>query len=293
MEDLRQLMVEKRRKVRREHLERFKKSGRVVKLASELKSEPLENVLYQIRPEVPAYDHLHKQQKLKRVLDRLLLAIEVVAVLGLIFIIYTGIKILKNLNSEFSQSLTPALQLTNAIRTPVILPSGHTPPNSPGGSQPNEAEIPSHLRSLYQTMVSLPTPTQGSEQATHIQIPAIGVDSPIVQGDGWDELKKGVAQHIGSADPGQMGNMVLSAHNDVYGEIFRDLDQLEAGDEIIIKSPNSAFTYIITGIQIVDPTDVEVMGSTKEPVVTLISCYPYWVDTQRIVVRASLKTGND
>jgi sortase A len=141
-------------------------------------------------------------------------------------------------------------------------------------------------------LASIPIPTPGPEQAIQIQIPTIDVDAPVVQGDGWEQLKKGVAQHTGSANPGQSGNMVLSAHNDVFGEIFRHLDQLERGDQIIVYTPQHSFTYIITNIQFVAPTDVEVMASTPNPTVTLISCYPYMVDNKRIVVQASLQSGN-
>jgi sortase A len=171
----------------------------------------------------------------------------------------------------------------------VILPSGHTPPNSPGGSQPNEAEIPAHLRPLFLSMAEIPIPTPGPEQATQIQIAAINVDAPIVQGDSWEQLKKGVGQYIGSADPGQPGNMVLSAHNDVYGEIFRHLDELQPGDQIIIFTLQHSFTYMVSETQIVKPTDVEVMASTPDPTLTLISCYPYMIDNKRIIVRATLE----
>jgi sortase A len=106
-------------------------------------------------------------------------------------------------------------------------------------------------------------------------------------------LKKGVAQHNGSADPGESGNMVLSAHNDVYGEIFRHLDKLQRGDEIIVYTATHSFTYKITDVQIVKPTAVEVMAPTLDPTVTLISCYPYMVDNKRIIVQASLQSGNN
>lgn len=294
IDELRQLMVEKRRKVRMEHLERFRNTGRVVTLASDLESAPLEH----LHSDAHADEELNDQQlpwrhRAKPVLDRFLLAIEVLAVLGLIFIIYSGIQILKDLNSQFAQSLTPATLTPTPLIVSVILPSGHTPPNSPGGAQPNEAEIPAHLRPLYQSLAQIPIPTPGPEQAIQIQIPFIGVDAPVVQGDGWEQLKKGVAQHIGSANPGQSGNMVMSAHNDVFGEIFRDLDQLKRGDQIIVYTPQRAYTYIITDIQIVAPTDVEVMAPTPNPTITLISCYPYLVDNQRIVVQASLQSGNE
>jgi sortase A len=265
----------------------------VVSLASDLESAPLEHLHSNAQVDEDLNDQqIPVRERTKRTLDRILLAIEVLAVIGLFFVIYNGIRILQDLNSQFAVSLIPTTLTPTPLIVPVILPSGHTPPDSPGGAQPNEAEIPTHLRPLYQSMAELPIPTPGPEQAIQIQIPTIAVDAPVVQGDGWEQLKKGVAQHIGSANPGQSGNMVMSAHNDVFGEIFRYLEQLNRGDQIIIITPQRSYTYIITSIQIVKPTDVEVMASTPNPTVTLISCYPYMVDNQRIVVQASLQSGN-
>jgi len=293
IEELRQLLVEKRRKVRMEHLARFRNTGRALTLTSDLENPLVENFHSDFQPEQDFTDHLQpRPKKTKLVLDRLLLFIEILAVLGLFFVIYNGIQILRDLNYEFAQSLTPATLTPTPLIIPVILPSGHTPPNSPSGAQPNEAEIPAHLLPLYQSLAKIPIPTPGLEQAIQIQIPTIKVDAPVVQGDGWEQLKKGVGQQIGSANPGQVGNMVMSAHNDVFGEIFKNLDQLERGDQIIVYTPQNAYTYFITNVQIVEPTDVEVMSATPDPTITLISCYPYLVDNQRIVVQASLQSGN-
>ena len=110
----------------------------------------------------------------------------------------------------------------------------------------------------------------------------------MVQGDGWEQLKNGVGLHAGSADPGMNGNLILSAHNDVYGEIFKNLDQLREGDEIILFTGGHTYTYRVQSTQYVEPTSVEVLAQTAEPVLTLISCYPYMIDNQRIVVVASL-----
>ncbi|MEM5776345.1 MAG: class D sortase, partial [Anaerolineaceae bacterium] len=221
-------------------------------------------------------------------LNRLLLLVEVSAVVGLVLLVFNGAALLRSLNREVSESLAQPSLTPTALIMAVVLPSGHTPPNAPQGAQPNEAEIPQHLQPIAESLEALPTPTSGPEQAVRIQIPAIGVDAPIVQGDGWEQLKKGVGQHPGSANPGAGGNLVLSAHNDVYGEIFRHLDDLQAGDEVIIFTGRSTYTYTVQNTSFVDPTDVKVLSATDETVVTLISCYPYMVDNQRIVVTASL-----
>jgi sortase A len=105
-------------------------------------------------------------------------------------------------------------------------------------------------------------------------------------------LKKGVGQHLGSANPGEKGNLVLSAHNDIFGEIFRYLERLEAGDEVIIYTSQRSYSYLVVDKQIVEPTQVEVMSPTNQPTVTLISCYPYLVDNKRIAVTARLQSSN-
>ncbi len=290
--ELRRLLVEKRRKVRLSHLERFRQSGRVVTLAPETENPSSDYLHSSMQAEADQSEQsLPWNKRLSRRLDRFLLVIEVLAVFGLAFVIYSGAQVLRDLNSQFAQSLVPATLTPTPLIVPVILPSGHTPPNSPGGAQPNQAEIPAHLLPLYQSMAAMPIPTPGPEQAVQIQIPSINVDAPVVQGDNWEQLKKGVGQHTGSADPGQPGNLVLSGHDDVYGEIFRHLDQLKNGDQVIIYTLQHSYTYLVTDTIIVKPTDVQVMAPTTDPTLTLISCYPYMIDNKRIVVQASLQTG--
>jgi sortase A len=123
---------------------------------------------------------------------------------------------------------------------------------------------------------------------TRIVIPKINVDAPIVAGVMWNDLKKGVGHLPGSANPGERGNLYLAAHNDIYGEIFRYLEKLEPGDEYTIYSHQEAFHYVVKEKRIIDPTDVDVMEPTTEPVATLQTCYPYLVDTHRLVVIGEL-----
>ncbi len=171
----------------------------------------------------------------------------------------------------------------------VVLPSGHKPPVDGRPPEQGEAgDIPAHLLPAINAYVPPPIPTPSQEQARRVQIPAIDVDSPIFQGDDWEQLKKGVGQHIGSALPGQVGNLVLSAHNDIYGEIFRHLDKLTPGDEIIVSTDRQSYTYVVRKLEVVDPTDVWVMAPTEHASGTLISCYPYQVNNQRIIVFADL-----
>jgi sortase A len=87
--------------------------------------------------------------------------------------------------------------------------------------------------------------------------------------------------------------VVLSAHDDIYGEIFKNLDRLKPGDQVILFTNQRSYTYVVmSNPQIVEPTQVEFLSQTTEPIVTLISCYPYLVDNKRIIVQAYLQSGN-
>jgi sortase A len=286
-QELRRLLLDKRRVSRRDRLERFRRTGRVVALEPD--SVPgVEDAAEPLGDEAAPMTGSRSEGR-RRWLDRALLTVEVIAVIGFVAVLFSGMNVLRMLNSEVAQAIRlPTLTATPFI-TAVVLPSGHTPPTAPGGAQPNEAEIPEHLRPLVQSLANVPIPTAGADQAVRIQVPAIGIDAPVVQGDGWEQLKKGVAQHLGTANPGENGNVVLSAHDDIFGEIFRYLDKLKPGDEVILYTNQRQYVYAVTDTKIVEPSEVSVMAPTAKPVVTLISCYPYLIDKQRIVVRAKLQ----
>lgn len=289
VEELRRLLVEKRRATRQDRLEYYRKTGRAVSVVPDLGAPRLGEMSSDL---VAEDDESPSRPRRRRVFDGFLLVVEILAVLGLVFVLFNGLEVIQELNQEVAQALElPTLTPTPIIKA-VVLPSGHTPPNAEGGTRFNWDEIPEHLRPLVQSMAEVPIPTPGPEQANRIQIPAIGVDAPVVQGDGEEQLKKGVGQNVGSANPGKAGNVILSAHNDVYGQIFRDLDQLKPGDKVILHTNQRAYTYVITGYDVVEPTYVQVMDQTPEPTVTLISCYPFMVDNQRIVVQGRLESGS-
>jgi len=290
VEELRRLLLDKRRVTRKDRLERFRRTGRAISLTLDTADQESDEYSPGRIVETSDEEATTAPRSPRRIfMDRLLFGIEVLAIIGLIGIGLSFFGAMRALNEEVAASIQQPTPEPTALITAVVLPSGHTPPTSEGGAQPNDAEIPEHLRPLVQTLANIPVPTPGPGQSIRIQIPSIGVDAPIVQGDGWEQLKKGVGQHIGTANPGQNGNLVLSAHNDIFGEIFRELDKLQPGDVVIVYNNQRQFTYIITGTQIVEPTRVEVMAPTPNPTITLISCYPYMVNTQRIVVSAALQ----
>ena len=152
-------------------------------------------------------------------------------------------------------------------------------------------DIPEHLKGLIQPARSQPTlslPEPVAQPATRIVIPSISIDAPVGEGTDWESLKYKVGHHPGTANPGQRGNMVLAAHNDVYGEIFRYLPGVPVGEIVTVYAGKQVFRYQITERRFILPEQVEVMLPTTGPTLTLISCFPYLIDTHRIILFGEL-----
>src|SRR3990172_2485474 len=295
LEELEAVLAHKKLEARQARLQRFRQSGRALPLQPDpIAISHVDDFGPGAEPDEAEHelDLPVRKRKLPAAFEGVLLFLEVGAVLGLALVLLSGFKALRQLNQEVAIALEGPTPEATPLITAVVLPSGHTPPGSPGGARPNDAEIPSNLRPLVQSLPAVAIPTSGPEQANSILIPALwNAPAPVVQGDGWEQLKKGVAQHVGTANPGQVVNLVLSAHNDIFGELFRDLDQLQPGDEIRVSTATREFIYRVTETRIVQPTEVSVMDATPRPTITLISCYPYLIDNQRIVVQGELTEG--
>lgn len=218
-----------------------------------------------------------------RVGDRVLLLVELAALLGLVLVVSSFLADIRTLNQETARVQANVIAAgLSPTAEPAFLPGGSTPPTL-------TSDVPAPFRDLIQAPPVVVIPTPGPQAATRLIIPAISVDAPVVEGDGWEELKKGVGHHVGSANPGERGNVVLSGHNDVFGEVFRRLTELPEGDEVqIMDSSGRTYRYRVSVRRIVEPTEVRVMDPTTDPILTLITCYPYLVDTQRLIVIAEL-----
>jgi sortase A len=216
-----------------------------------------------------------------RLRDRLLLLLELAALAGLIFVVFSSLSDLRLLNKEVAEALESEQSATPASTFPAVLPGGSVPFSSEGA-------VPGQYRHLVEPGASIPIPTPGPRQASRIVIPAIGVDVPVVEGDGWEELKMGAGHRIGSANPGERGNMVVSGHNDVYGEIFRYLEDLNKGDEVVVYAGDTPHRYLVVAKMVVEPSEVSLLEPTPNATLTLITCHPYMIDSHRLVVVAEL-----
>jgi LPXTG-site transpeptidase (sortase) family protein len=141
----------------------------------------------------------------------------------------------------------------------------------------------------------------------HISIPAVGIDTEIVEVaptlvelDGQPVFRWAVADwaaghHDTSANPGEGGNIVLSGHADVRGEVFRGLHDIIVGMEITVTSAAGTFTYYVhevhvrldAGATLADRLATGMfLAPMPEERLTLVTCWPYRIDTHRVIVVA-------
>lgn len=119
-----------------------------------------------------------------------------------------------------------------------------------------------------------------------ISIPRLGMNTVIFEGTSAHTLHDGVGHLSSSALPAQSGNVVLAAHRDTF---FRPLKDVQQGDWVTVRTPAGSAQYKVFATQVVDPSAVELVAPTEEPILTLVTCYPFYYvghAPQRFIVRA-------
>ncbi len=135
-------------------------------------------------------------------------------------------------------------------------------------------------------------PTIG-EVIGEIEIPRLGIQAIIAQGD-TDEVLRHAVGHIPETTlPGEPGNVGLAGHRD---RLFRKLRAVQPGDIVTIKTPSETFRFQVETTSVVPPTDVGVLHSSNRRELTLITCFPFdFVGSapNRFVVHARELTTNE
>src|SRR6266849_1506766 len=119
-----------------------------------------------------------------------------------------------------------------------------------------------------------------------IEVPRLGLDAIVVQGDSPASLRRAVGHLSKSALPGEWGNVALAGHRDTF---FRPLRDIRIGDRIRFKTRERSFEYRVEWIEVVAPTDIRVLDSSSGHDLTLLTCFPiHFVGPapKRLVVRA-------
>ena len=88
--------------------------------------------------------------------------------------------------------------------------------------------------------------------------------------------------------PGENGNFSLAGHSSYrYNEVFNELHKIKLNDEIIIKTLNNEFTYIVKDIYEVNPEDTFVLEQDNEiKELTIVTCTNKGKD--RLIVKAQI-----
>lgn len=119
-----------------------------------------------------------------------------------------------------------------------------------------------------------------------LDIPAYSIRGQIAEGTDDETLKNFIGKFEGCADPGQIGNFCLAAHNNIYTELFRNLHKVQVGDKVRIVTKTHEYVYTITSTEVVEPTRTDVLNGGTKREITLITCTQ--AATKRIVVKGEL-----
>jgi sortase A len=157
----------------------------------------------------------------------------------------------------------------------AAIPEGTTTTTAPPNAPPTPA----------------PPPPPSGEAVAIIRIPAIGVDKAVVEGVSLKDLRKGPGHYPGTPLPGEEGNAAIAGHRTTYGAPFNRLDELDAGDEILVTTLRGSYTYKVESKTVVRPDQVEVLDPTPTPRLTLTTCHPKYSASQRLVIAAGLAPG--
>lgn len=121
-----------------------------------------------------------------------------------------------------------------------------------------------------------------------ILIPRIDLDAVVVQGTDTASLQKGPGHYPDTALPGQGKTIGIAGHRTTYLAPFRHIDQIEAGDEVVLEMPYGDFAYRVTKTEIVDPEDVDIVDNVGFERLVLTACHPLYSAAERYAIFAHL-----
>ena len=126
------------------------------------------------------------------------------------------------------------------------------------------------------------------DSLTRIKIPALGVDTVVVEGITPSALRAGAGHYPQTALPCENGNVSIAGHRTTYGRPFGNVDQLKPGDTIELTTPIGGCIYQVSRAPwVVAPSELGVIDPTGERSLTLTTCHPKGSAAQRLIVRAT------
>lgn len=165
---------------------------------------------------------------------------------------------------------------------PVLASDSIEPP--PQLPEPPPPRVPRPLL----TRLAVSPWTEDPAIVGRLEIPRLGLHVMIRNGDDAATLRRAVGLMPGTAQPGEIGNMVLTGHRDTF---FRPLRGIERGDRFQVTTRTHNHTYVVDSLMVVEPEYTSVLQATETASATLITCFPFEYlgsAPRRFIVKAHL-----
>ena len=140
------------------------------------------------------------------------------------------------------------------------------------------------FESLVTPVVATPSVEPGS--IGRLEISRLGVSVAVVEGTGSKALRRAVGHLVGTAMPGGHGNVGIAGHRDTF---FRPLRNIRSSDIITLTTAEGEYRYSVFSTRVVSPSQVEVLEPGGKELLTLVTCYPFYMvgsAPDRFIVRA-------
>ncbi len=126
------------------------------------------------------------------------------------------------------------------------------------------------------------------DSLTRIKIPALSLDTVVVEGITPSALRAGAGHYPQTPLPCEGGNVSIAGHRTTYGRPFGNVDQLKPGDTIELTTPIGGCVYQVSRAPfVVAPSELSVIDPTPERSLTLTTCHPKGSAAQRLIIRAT------
>jgi sortase A len=223
---------------------------------------------------------------------------ELFITLGVIVFVFIGYELwFTGIYTQRAQSQLNR-QLQSEWAAPLPSPTG-SPTAAPSGvpiaSGPPVAPTAGTVPTVPIAPIALPGDAIGI-----IRIPRLGANYgyAIVEGVSTNDLKKGPGHYPGTANPGGIGNLVISGHRTTYLAPFNGLGQMAVGDAIVIETRDTYYTYRVTKTASVLPSDVDVVlpvpgqprAKPTQALITLTTCNPKYSASHRLIISGLLES---
>ena len=149
------------------------------------------------------------------------------------------------------------------------------------------------LERLVQVRVSNPTPRTVPPRVLaigdligRIEVPRLGLSVVVIEGSGAPVLRRAAGHIEGTGMPGRAGNIGVAAHRDTY---FRPLRNIQLNDLIKLTTARAEYRYRVVSTKVVSPSEVSVLRPDSNEILTLVTCYPFFLvgpAPSRFIVRA-------